>query len=147
MLVDFTLCQLDTTIALFTRVSQTGMSRRIGQNLEWLTHLRVRIADKVLEAQSLPNDGLAQPIEEDAEDGGLLGWRTRLIERASKGKQKATSIHITPKTTPSPQSYLAPKINEHLSSQLDLLKPPQTHFQDSDVTARTDQLVSLMDRR
>lgn len=141
VLVDFALSQLDTTITLFTRVVQTGMSRRIGQNLEWLTQLRVRIADKIIEAQSLPDDGLTLPLEGDAEDSGLLGWRTRLIERASKGNQTATTIRTTPKTaTPSPLSYLPQNHTDHPPSLDDFLGP-QPHVLNNDITARTDQLV------
>ena len=139
-MVDFALGQLDTTIALFTRVSQAGSSRRIGQNLEWLIHLRLRIADKVKEAKSLPDDGFARGLEGDAEDDGLLGWRTRLIERASKGKQRATSIRITPKSTPSPLSYLPHNNADHHSSLADPFMP-QPQVQSADIAATTDQLV------
>ena len=143
VLVDFALSQLDTTIGLFTRVARTGMSRRIGHNLEWLTQLRVRIADKIAESQSLPDDGSARLLEGDAEDSGLLGWRTRLIERASKGKQTATSILTTPKPTiPSPLSYPPQHNIDHPPTQVDFAGP-QSHVQISDAATRTDELVRV----
>lgn len=41
---------------------------------------------------------IAQSSEDEDETDELLGWRTRLIERASKGKQRAKTI--TPVANP-----------------------------------------------
>ena len=59
--------------------------------MAWLVQLKARISEKV--DQSVP----WQVDESDDADSGMLGWRTRLIQRAAQN-QTVTTIRTTPKT-------------------------------------------------
>jgi hypothetical protein len=92
----FVLGQIDTAVELFTSLVQTANTPRYRRNLQWLTKLRARVSSKISTAslqansQRPENAALASDIltdatrgdREDSEDVELLGWRTRLIERA-----------------------------------------------------------------
>ncbi|KAL4764891.1 Zn(II)2Cys6 transcription factor [Aspergillus foveolatus] len=92
----FVLGQIDTAIELFTSLVQTANTPRYRRNLQWLTKLRARVSSKISTASiqansqrpenaALASDRLTGAIRgdrEDSEDVELLGWRTRLIERA-----------------------------------------------------------------
>ena len=98
LLVDFAVCQLDATITLFTHASHTTRSRRLARNLDWMCKLKLRITEKVKKPQTGPSTIDEDSINESDEDGGLLGWRTRLVQRASKGRQTVRTIQPSPKT-------------------------------------------------
>lgn len=105
----FVLAQVDAAINLFTSLIQHGGGTpRYERNLQWLQKLRARAASKLSTAShrtgpsSQPNP---QPDwrrgsedREDGEDVELLGWRTRLIERAGQDRQTIRTIHLP--TTP-----------------------------------------------
>lgn len=102
----FVLAQIDAAIGLFTTLTrQHGADfPRYRRNLQWLMKLRARAAAKISKASpaqintSLRDNDLDQRIgsddsREDGEDVELLGWRTRLIERAGQGRQTVRTIH------------------------------------------------------
>lgn len=101
LLVDFALNQIDTSIALLQRVVALGKSSRVTRNLEWLVKLRSRIEDRIKKAREGGQDQV-QAADEGSDDEGLLGWRTRLVERATRGSHKAVTI----RSTPSPHSLM-----------------------------------------
>jgi hypothetical protein len=103
----FVLKQIDATIDLFTSmIQQGGGTPRYKRNLEWLLKLRARAASKISAAsktQISSTQGVWRGDSEgdDGDDLELLGWRTRLIERADQARQTVSTIHAT--TTPTSQ--------------------------------------------
>ena len=103
IMANFVLTQIDAAISLFTSLVQHGArTPRYKSNLQWLLNLRTRALSKLSEASVAPgglpqrHDALQQQSTvrdgdgngEQDEDVELLGWRTRLIERAGQGRQK-----------------------------------------------------------
>lgn len=101
----FVIAQLDAAIDLFTSLIQHGANTpRYRRNLQWLLKLRVRALSKIPTA-SIAQDADSQrdahrerqrsrEDREDSEDVELLGWRTRLIERAGQDHQTIRTIHL-----------------------------------------------------
>lgn len=113
-LAAFALSLVDTAINLHVAVSQGGSSPRLLKNLGWLIRLRSRAQAKMSKAVSGElgtGTGTGDDTSED-EDAELIGWRTRLIQRADKhGPHKATTImSASPSNplqeTPSPNTTL-----------------------------------------
>lgn len=115
VLAGFVLAQLDAAITAFTSLLQHGgHTPRYKSNLRWLVNLRARAQFKISEASQ--KDGSQRDVNPDRTDGGdgdghgehdedveLLGWRTRLIERAGQGSRKTSrTIHPTETPTESP---------------------------------------------
>lgn len=115
VLAGFVLAQLDAAITAFTSLLQHGgHTPRYKSNLRWLVNLRARAQSKITEAsrrdgpqrdgdqeRSSGSDGDGHG--EHDEDVELLGWRTRLIERAGQGSRKTSrTIHPTETPTESP---------------------------------------------
>ncbi|OAL44454.1 hypothetical protein IQ07DRAFT_521681 [Pyrenochaeta sp. DS3sAY3a] len=99
----YVLMQIDSAIDLFTSLIQHGAGTpRYRRNLDWLKKLRVRAFSKMTAAvttqefeghpEASPRARLSQGVE-DSEDVELLGWRTRLIERAGQARQTIRTIH------------------------------------------------------
>lgn len=133
-MASFVLTQIDAAITLFTSLLQHGdRTPRYKRNLQWLLNLRSRALLKIQKASSLQTGGLQQDthparqydtgdgeVHED-EDVELLGWRTRLVERAGQGRQKTIrTIHIA--STPTGSQLIDspnPPLNEsQLEDQL-----------------------------
>ncbi|PYI29943.1 hypothetical protein BP00DRAFT_437272 [Aspergillus indologenus CBS 114.80] len=95
---------LDAAINLFTSLIQHGANTpRYGRNLQWLMKLRARASAKIASASTQPDaardDAVRREDREDSEDVELLGWRTRLIERAGQGRQTIrTTIQLADET-------------------------------------------------
>ncbi|KAJ9144638.1 Transcription factor [Pleurostoma richardsiae] len=113
VMASFVLAQIDAAISLFTSLLQHGArTPRYKRNLQWLLNLRTRALSKISEAstadkggpqrdaasdrQSNSGDGDGQ--KEHEEDVELLGWRTRLIERAGQGRRKTIKTIRLPET-------------------------------------------------
>lgn len=101
VLADFALGQIDVATACYAALLRTTSSRTLLQNHEWLVRLRTRCSSRMSQAQSSdkgdqPGPGLQSNTSSSRDDTDgdveLLGWRTRLIERANKGGQRATTI-------------------------------------------------------
>lgn len=105
----FVLSQIDAAIGLFTSLLQHGARLpRYKRNLQWLLNLRTRALSKTNKASAAQQEGEPQPQRDGGanrqggsggdgegdghrdqdEDVELLGWRTRLIERAGQGRGK-----------------------------------------------------------
>lgn len=103
----FVLSQIDAAISLFTSLLQHGArTPRYKRNLQWLLNLRTRALSKTTKASADGNgappqrvvdpdrqqdgdgDGDGDGHRDQDEDVELLGWRTRLIERAGQGRGK-----------------------------------------------------------
>ena len=81
------LASMDRVIGIYTSIIQTRTSRRFVQNLQWLLRLRQRAVDRMSSAHA------SSESDSDVElDAGLLGWKTRFIERATLGGTRATTI-------------------------------------------------------
>ena len=115
----FALTQIDAAISLFTSLLQHGaQTPRYKSNLQWLLNLRTRALAKVASV-STSNRGNTQgngeeqgqddnQDGEDDEDVELLGWRTRLIERAGQNQQKTIrTIRLSETPTVSPTMNVA----------------------------------------
>lgn len=105
VLAEFALGQIDVASACYAELLRTTSSRTLMQNHEWLLRLRARCSSRMV--QSADREGRASGTgvpSRDEEDGDveLLGWRTRLIERANRGGQRATTIPAA--ANPSPMS-------------------------------------------
>jgi len=129
----FALAQVDTAIELFITLIQQGASTpRYQRNLQWLVKLRTRAVSKISTPTSARPDAshtqeVRTEMEENrdaAEDVELVGWRTRLIERAGKGRRTVRTIaapatptgsHITIGSNPPPDP------NYHGSTQDQIL--------------------------
>lgn len=82
---------LDQSLRLYSSVQRDHATPSLQQNHQWLLRLRARAMSKLSNLEQVPHDA-----EADAEvDVELLGWRTRLIERA-RGSQRATTIPRPP---------------------------------------------------
>ncbi|KAM5344358.1 hypothetical protein ACJ41O_012895 [Fusarium nematophilum] len=94
VMASFVLAQIDAAISLFTSLLQHGArTPRYKSNLQWLLNLRSRALSKISGAATSQRDGDGH--REHDEDVELLGWRTRLIERAGQGRQKTIrTIHL-----------------------------------------------------
>jgi hypothetical protein len=103
-LAPFALSQIDSAILLFAKVLQSWPSPRLAKNLKWLHRLRSRAAAK-----------LSTGSTSDEEDVELVGWCTRLVQRAATGSQTAKTILA--KAAPSPNVFSSP--NDDLTSMLE----------------------------
>lgn len=101
VMAGFVLSQIDAAISLFTSLLQHGArTPRYKRNLQWLLNLRTRALSKTSKASATQQQQEQQQQEQGdgGEDGDghrdqdedveLLGWRTRLIERAGQGRGK-----------------------------------------------------------
>ncbi|KAL4901553.1 hypothetical protein BDW74DRAFT_187209 [Aspergillus multicolor] len=88
----FVLTQLDMAISLFTSLIQHGANTpRYCRNLQWLMKLRSRASTKISAVSNAHSSHSQRDNQQEtgrdrqgSEDVELLGWRTRLIERADK---------------------------------------------------------------
>lgn len=128
---DFALGLINTVIETFTSAVQTGASPRLTTNLQWLVRLRRRCQDAIDKSrfenvgQQTTIDGSTSAVvngdtvengdQDDPDNFSLLGWRTRLIQRAASGGQVAKTIS---QTTPSQSNDSPPQI---MSSNINLL--------------------------
>jgi hypothetical protein len=151
-LTPFALAQIDTAISLYTTAVQARVSPRMVKNLQWLFRLRQRAQERISRAQALPGSNREDPPSEDEDDIELIGWRTRLIQRAAKGTQTATTISSnTPglsNATPSPHTVMTQTITQALQQHFgpgDDGAPPEDRPSTSSsnpMESSTDVLVS-----
>ncbi|RSH94924.1 hypothetical protein EHS25_000008 [Saitozyma podzolica] len=92
MLTPYALSLVETTVKIYTTVVRHRNSPRMMKNLQWLERLRLRIQSKLVQT---PDSAVFEAVS--AEDPGeddidLLGWKTRLIERAGQGSQTAKTV-------------------------------------------------------
>lgn len=100
---------IDSTILLLTRVIVSWPFPRMAKNLKWLNRLRGRAAAKlspVTSSQPPTSQGTSGATSSDDEDVELVGWSTRLAERAASGSQTVRTI--LSKSAPSPNVFSMP---------------------------------------
>ncbi|KAF2014262.1 hypothetical protein BU24DRAFT_423267 [Aaosphaeria arxii CBS 175.79] len=124
----FVLSQIDAAVDLFTSLIQHGAgSPRYNRNLEWLTKLRARASSKMASSSQVAavqsnhdeNQRRGDGDVDDNEDVELLGWRTRLIERAGQESPSVKTIHLP--STPNAVNSLN---RHHTSDQSEPRGPP-----------------------
>lgn len=144
--------QMDQVIVAYTSVVQSRTSPRLVQNLRWLLRLRQRAVDRMANAQNEHRDTgpSTGSIDETIElDAGLLGWKTRFIERLGNNSQKATTISTSTPPGISPFNIekviqsMPRAVQEHVAG--DTLSAPDPNFaatSNDHLLNSTDQLVS-----
>ncbi|GLA40620.1 hypothetical protein AnigIFM63309_008454 [Aspergillus niger] len=123
----FALTQVDAAINLFTSLVQHGANTpRYCRNLQWLSKLRARASSKIAtvftatqqvdsQRDQVDPDGqeIGREDREDSEDVELLGWRTRLIERAGQGRPTIRTIQLAETPTDSYESLDVSNASPH----------------------------------
>lgn len=105
----FALTQIDAAIALFASlIAHGGGTPRYRANLEWLNKLRARALTSLQAVSAGPTPETSTDGNSNqtgiGEDEELVGWRTRLIERAGQSQYKSQTIRLSE----SPSSNLLP---------------------------------------
>ncbi|WWC94364.1 hypothetical protein V866_001206 [Kwoniella sp. B9012] len=146
-LVGFAISQIDSTISLYTALVQVGHSKRILNNLRWLLRIRAQATRKI-EKSSGEAEGvqLQNGVGEESDDDNveLIGLKTRLIERASRGAQTAkTILQVTPTAsgiTGSPPNDINDTISIALQDLLhsSVMSGPNEPALDNEVTDNSD---------
>lgn len=125
ILADFALTQITLATNLYgTLVQSSGPTPRVIRNLQWLVRLQTRATSKIASAKGQPgqNDLLSRSRSEGADsnegdDVELLGWRTRLVERAIQNKPHARTVE-SPRTPLTENPPSAPDTAQFISSLL-----------------------------
>nr|XP_018266025.1 uncharacterized protein I303_02403 [Kwoniella dejecticola CBS 10117]OBR88183.1 hypothetical protein I303_02403 [Kwoniella dejecticola CBS 10117] len=150
-LVPIALGAMGQAIGIYTDTVHSRAAPRLVQNLRWLLRLRQRAMDRIELSRQQPQ-GTQDPDSDTETDAGLLGWRTRFIERVGQGSQKATSIStrspaatgLTPTGDIEGVIKSIPQaIQQHIASDLPELAPPTGSSSDSPPVQMnsTDQLL------
>lgn len=90
ILASYAFSLIDSAINLFTNIVQNHPTTRLMKNLEWLLRVRQRASSRMFAEYLSQPDYTA--LSADEGDAALIGWRTRLVQRLSKGTQIATNI-------------------------------------------------------
>ncbi|ODN75930.1 hypothetical protein L202_05915 [Cryptococcus amylolentus CBS 6039] len=109
-LAAFALSQIEQAIHVYSTLIKQNNSPSMVQNHDWLVRLHQRSAKKIAQTCATAGNGTGPHTWKDDEQGQeeedreLLGWKTRLIERAASGAHKAINIPSKPidQRTPSP---------------------------------------------
>ena len=140
--------QMDQVVTIYTSIVQSRTSPRFVQNLQWLLRLRQKAIERMALIPDLSNKNTARD-EETELDAGLLGWRTRLIERVGQGSQRATTITGTLQTG----TLTSPTVNTELDGVIRSIPqavqnhvtsgvPTVSSANEIPASATTDQFVS-----
>ncbi|KLT43595.1 hypothetical protein CC85DRAFT_301200 [Cutaneotrichosporon oleaginosum] len=127
-LAGLVLGQIDHSIKLYSSVLRDHATPSLLQNHQWLLRLRARALSKVEHAPPPPGD-------EGDVDVELLGWRTRLVERA-RGQRRATTIRRDGDDSPATASLGASPAPMHMPDAMPGPAPTidqvlQQHFVDA----------------
>ncbi|KAJ3549622.1 hypothetical protein NM208_g411 [Fusarium decemcellulare] len=160
VMANFALTQIDAAISLFTSLLQHGAhTPRYKRNLQWLLNLRTRALSKVssvssshkgnprrdADADRQGNNGVGGGDREDDEDVELLGWRTRLIERAGQGHQKTIrTIRLSETPTVSPHLDVASTTRDVFHPQNQMGLPDMANLNPSLPAVNPDSTNDLL---
>lgn len=110
VLAGFALTLVDSVIKIYAAAVKSRNSERMVKNLNWLVSMRSRLDARIKQVQAQgqtpDNDDAAQAANGggagddgpgDDNDLELLGWKTRLIERAEAGLMRARTINPSPR--------------------------------------------------
>lgn len=104
------LVQIDHSIKLYSSVIKLNPTPSLIQNHQWLLHLRQRALAASEQESAGESSGPREDTEDDDDDMDvkLLGWRTRLIQRATAAKKytpppPSTGVPAQPPVAPVPQ--------------------------------------------
>ncbi|EJT46054.1 hypothetical protein A1Q1_05436 [Trichosporon asahii var. asahii CBS 2479] len=104
------LVQIDHAIKLYSSVIKLNPTPSLIQNHQWLLHLRQRALAASEQESTGGSSAPRESIEDDDDDDidvKLMGWRTRLIQRATAAKKytppPSTGVPAQPPTAPVPQ--------------------------------------------
>lgn len=84
-LAPFAVAQIDAAIKVYTSAVQSGSSSRLIRNLQWLIRLRRRASEELARPHEATQASGNEGSPNDPDEIELLGWRTRLIQRAARG--------------------------------------------------------------
>ncbi|WVQ83747.1 hypothetical protein IAT38_005891 [Cryptococcus sp. DSM 104549] len=130
-LANFALSQIEQAITVYSVLIKQNNSPSMVQNHDWLRRLQQRAAKKIAQASGAgigerQMEGDDQGQEE--EDRELLGWKTRLIERAASGVHTAvniTSAGAVINRTPSPMAQQSSGMTPAMHLLQQHFVPPQ----------------------
>ncbi|XEV01060.1 hypothetical protein FSHL1_006347 [Fusarium sambucinum] len=142
IMTQFALTQIDAAISLFTSLLQHGaQTPRYKSNLQWLLNLRTRALAKISSVSTSQRGNPQGDVDEqrqsdsgdreDDEDVEMLGWRTRLIERAGQNKQKTIRtirLSETPTVSPNANAVTASLNSFHPRVQLGTTDIPSVNL-------------------
>ncbi|GMK58669.1 hypothetical protein CspeluHIS016_0601110 [Cutaneotrichosporon spelunceum] len=135
-LAGLVLGQLDHSLKLYSSVLRDHATPSLVQNHQWLLRLRARALSKVEHAPPPPGDEADVDVE-------LLGWRTRLVERA-RGRATATTIQREGESPisigPSPVQPLEPLV----AAAPTIDQVLQQHFVDSEPQRDQDPTTDFL---
>lgn len=114
VLAGFALTLVDSVIKIYAAAVKSRNSERMVKNLNWLVSIRSRLDARIKQVQAqgqTPDNDDATAQGANAGAGGtggddgpgddndleLLGWKTRLIERAEAGLMRARTINPSPR--------------------------------------------------
>jgi hypothetical protein len=106
-LASFAYTIIDSTINVYAMAVRNRNSPRMVKNLNWLVGLRDKIMSRAAQMPAVLPSGdpdFSASQTEDVDTVDLLGWRTRLIERAGQGLLVSRTIHAWPKSDEACQS-------------------------------------------
>lgn len=114
VLANFALTLVDTVMKIYTSVVKGRNSPRMVKNLNWLKTMRSRLDARMTQT---PDEGPGMEVVDDGgDDVELLGWRTRLIERAEQGLLRR-AIGVSPQSDLSPANAVTqtsqPQLADH----------------------------------
>lgn len=112
VLAGFALSLVDSVIRIYASAVKSRNSERMVKNLNWLVSMRARLDARLALIGQTPDTGVGAAAggeEEvgDDDDLELLGWKTRLVERAEAGLMRARTINPSPRDVISPSMRAA----------------------------------------
>jgi len=143
------LAQIDHSIKLYSSVLKDHATPSLVQNHQWLLRLRQRALAKIEHDRSDQNSPRRAEEEEDDEiDIELLGWRTRLVERARHPHRSSTTASVPPGPSSAPAlPSLSPSVTAPPPAPIEQVL--QQHFAvpsneaNTNVEMSTDLFVSI----
>lgn len=122
-LAGFAMIQLESTIGLYLKIVPLRSSPAVMRNLKWLWRLRARAAQAGTRGADTSVCDVESIEDADVDDANMLGWRTRLIERATEtgGINLPTSAQISASRQAVPSTESATAVNETISKALEEL--------------------------